>query len=79
LNGDERNKEICNKIAIKHAQIRNQYTPATGIYNWSHIDKARLYGLVVRVPGYRSRHPGLPDFLRSGGSGTGSTQPSEDN
>jgi hypothetical protein len=36
----------------------------------------RLCGLVVRVPGYRSRGPG---FLRSSGSGTGSTQPRECN
>jgi hypothetical protein len=27
----------------------------------------------------RVRSPGLPDFLRSSGSGTGSTQPREDN
>jgi hypothetical protein len=44
----------------------------------------RICGLVVSVPGYRSRGPGfdspaLPDFLRSGESGTGSTQPREDN
>jgi hypothetical protein len=43
----------------------------------------RLCGLVVRVPGYRSRGPGsipaLPDFLRSSGSGTGFTQPREYN
>jgi hypothetical protein len=37
-----------------------------------------LCGLVVSVPGYRSRglrfdSPALPDFLRSSGSGTGST------
>jgi arylsulfatase A-like enzyme len=42
-----------------------------------------LCGLVVRVPGYRSRGPGsirtLPDFLKSNGSGTGCTQPREDN
>jgi hypothetical protein len=42
-----------------------------------------LCGLVVRVPGYRSRGPGsnpaLPDCLRSSGSGTGSTQPREYN
>jgi hypothetical protein len=43
-----------------------------------------LCGLVVRVPGYRSRGPGfvspaLPDFLRSSGPGTGSTQFREDN
>jgi hypothetical protein len=40
----------------------------------------RLSGLVVRVPGYRSRSPGsIPgaDFLRSNGSATGSTQPRE--
>jgi hypothetical protein len=41
-------------------------------------------GLVVRVPGYRSRGHGfqfltLSDILRSSGSGTGSTQPREDN
>jgi hypothetical protein len=39
----------------------------------------RLCGLVVRVPSYRSRGPGsipgLPDFVKSSGSGTGSTQP----
>jgi hypothetical protein len=38
-----------------------------------------LYGLVLRVPGYRSRGPGsiptIPDFLRSNGPETGSTQP----
>jgi hypothetical protein len=38
----------------------------------------RLCGVVVRVPGYRSRGP-VPDFLRSSGSGTGSTQPREYN
>jgi hypothetical protein len=43
----------------------------------------RLCGLVVRVPGYRFRDPGsIPGatrfFLRSGGSGTGSTQPLDD-
>jgi hypothetical protein len=44
----------------------------------------RLCGLVVRVSGYRYRGPGvrvpaLPEFLRSNGSGTGSTQPREVN
>jgi hypothetical protein len=40
-------------------------------------------GLVVRVPGYRSRGPGsIPGdtrFLRNSASGTGSTQSREDN
>jgi hypothetical protein len=42
-------------------------------------------GLVVRVPGYRSRGPGLihgaalPDFLRSSGFGTEYTPPPEYN
>jgi hypothetical protein len=39
----------------------------------------RLSDLVVRVLGYRSRFPSLSDFLRSSGSGTGSTQPREYN
>jgi hypothetical protein len=44
----------------------------------------RLCGLVVKVPGYRFRGPGLiPSstrfFLRSSGSGTGSTPPRDDN
>jgi hypothetical protein len=39
-----------------------------------------LCGLVVRVSCYRSRGPGVdPDFIRSSWSGTGSTQPREDN
>jgi hypothetical protein len=52
-------------------------------YNLHEGYYVRLCGLVVRVPGYRSRGPGsilvLPDFLRSSGSGTGSTQPREYN
>jgi hypothetical protein len=43
----------------------------------------RLCSLVVRITGCRSRgqirFPALPDFLRSSGSGTGSTQPREYN
>jgi hypothetical protein len=43
----------------------------------------RLSGLVVRVPGYRSTGPGsIPgatNFLRTSGSGTGTTQPREYN
>jgi hypothetical protein len=44
----------------------------------------RLCGLVVKVPDYRFRGPcSIPGatrfFLRSSGSGTGSTQPRDDN
>jgi hypothetical protein len=44
----------------------------------------RLCGLVVRVSWlkiqmFRVGFPAVPDFLRSSGSGTGSTQPREDN
>jgi hypothetical protein len=54
------------------------------INNEYHLRKDRFCGLVVRVPGYRSRGPGsIPDatrfFLRSSESGTGSTQSREDN
>jgi hypothetical protein len=42
-----------------------------------------VYGLAVRVSGYRPRGlgliPALPDFLRSSESGTGCTQPREYN
>jgi hypothetical protein len=44
----------------------------------------RLCGPLVRVPAYKSRGPGsIPGdtkfFLRNSGSGTGSTQPRDDN
>jgi hypothetical protein len=51
---------------------------------WSYISCDRLCGLVVKVPDYRFRGPGsIPAasrfFVRSSGSGTGSTQPRDDN
>jgi hypothetical protein len=47
--------------------------------NLCYIEEGRLCGLAVGVPGYRSRGPGFDsrDFLRSSGSGTGSTHPRE--
>jgi hypothetical protein len=43
--------------------------------------KIKKVGLTLWSSGQRSRvrFPALPDFLRSSGSGTGSTQPREDN
>jgi hypothetical protein len=61
------------------AQIQNN-----GRINLKEINyKGRPCGLEVRVPGYRFRGPGtIPSatrlFLRSSGSGTGSTQPRDD-
>jgi hypothetical protein len=49
------------------------HNPST-ILSYSMSLNDRLSGLVVRV-----RFPALPNFLRSCGSGTGSTQPREDN
>jgi hypothetical protein len=41
------------------------------VVQWSEI--------LATVPEVRGRFPALPDFLRSSGSGTGSTQPREYN
>jgi hypothetical protein len=37
------------------------------------------FELILLLPTLWVRFPALPDFLRSSGSGTGSTQPREDN
>jgi hypothetical protein len=62
---------------VRHKKIEIHLTPV-GFF----ID--RLCGVVVWVPGYRSRGPGFHSphyqaFLRPGGSGAGSTQPHADN
>jgi hypothetical protein len=41
--------------------------------------RVRLSEFLATDPEVRVRFPALPDFLRSGGSGTGSTQPREHN
>jgi hypothetical protein len=50
-----------------------------GIYKNKFWFEDRLRGLVIRIPAtdpeVQVRFPALPDFLRSSGSGTGSTQP----
>jgi hypothetical protein len=57
------------------------YKLTIGLFTISLIIFDCLCGLVARVPGYRPRvrFPALPDFLRSSGSGAGSTQPREYN
>jgi hypothetical protein len=53
------------------------------IGNFAYMTLYAFCDLVLRAPGYRSRGPDLfptlPDFLRSSGSGTGSTQSREYN
>jgi hypothetical protein len=68
---------IANKTKFSHIMIVINYKNTKKKYD-------RLCGLVVRDTGYKSRGPrnrlpALPDFLRSSWSGTGSTQPYEDN
>jgi hypothetical protein len=46
---------------------RRPYLWSSGQSSWLHIQISRV------------RFPALPDLLRSSGSGTGSTQPREDN
>jgi hypothetical protein len=56
-------------------------TDSFGLF-YSYVGYDRLCGLVVRVLGYRSGGPGsIPGTSRkkSSGSGTGSTQPRENN
>jgi hypothetical protein len=65
-------------------QFNRQFSP-TRRHNFMSANTCldHLCGLVVRVPDYRSRgrvrFTAVPDFLRSSGSGTGSTQPLEYN
>jgi hypothetical protein len=68
-------------LRSKLISSKNATSPANIIIDLITIT---IRGLVVRVSGYRFRGTrvrflALPDFLRSSGSGTGSTQPREDN
>jgi hypothetical protein len=62
-----------------------KYYKHVPFYNFICLDLQHICGLVVSVPGYRSRSPGLIPgattflFRKSSGSGTGSTQPRDDN
>jgi hypothetical protein len=76
--------KISNVLGTVHASVikwnfgKRSYSDAPD--RWWSFATFRLCGLVIRVPGYRSRGPGsfsaLPDFLSSG-SGTEYTQPRE--
>jgi hypothetical protein len=80
------------RAIVLRSTIRGCINPLPHTSSWPgiHINAGivhrwdRLCSLVVRVSGYiiqrsRVRFAALPDFLRSSGSGTGSTQPREDN
>jgi hypothetical protein len=73
------NLRVC--IAINFLSISVGYSLGFSTYNG--MSTYRLCGLVVSVPGYRSKvrvqFLALPDFLRSSGSGTVSSQPREYN
>jgi hypothetical protein len=59
--------EFYNRIAIK----------TWAVLSSGRLHSDRLCGLLVRVPEVQVQLPALPDFLRSSGSATGSTQPRE--
>jgi hypothetical protein len=79
-----RRSDIRNGTSGRRA-LGSRARPDVGSVIWTLIRPMlsvdHLCGLVVTVPGYRSgvRFPELPDFVRSCGSGAGSTQPREYN
>jgi hypothetical protein len=64
----------CYSLMVCTAVRRWAYSCAKFMILWSSGQISRLQSQRSRV-----RVPALPDFLRSSGSGTGSTQPREDN
>jgi hypothetical protein len=70
-------------ILVQRAEQHNREEKSKNRSNVKSITDL-ICGLVVRVPGYRSRDPrvrflALPDFLKYSGSGIGFTQPREGN
>jgi hypothetical protein len=75
----------CNKASVLGPTSGSfSYKMRIMLFSYLYRFGDRLYGLVVRVSWLqiqrsRVRFPALPDVLRSRWSGTGSTQPREDN
>jgi hypothetical protein len=64
-------RHICNHYLVLSY---DEYKPSSGPLLWSSGQSSWL-----QIQRSRVRFPALPDFLRSSGSGTGSTQLREDN
>jgi hypothetical protein len=93
LNDCKKSAELCNNLFRPICFLKHCTNIPVPLFNFhtSYLNlvytkslKDRLCGLAVRVPGYKSRGPGFESrryqiFLRRSGSGTGSTQPREDN
>jgi hypothetical protein len=77
-------EEMLSHLRVVVVRIEKLVAEAGNISGTQRKGNDRLCGLVVKVPGYRFRGPGsIPGatrfFLRSSESGTGSTQPRDDN
>jgi GTPase involved in cell partitioning and DNA repair len=62
------NKMDVAEAQFKYDEVKDQLRHLSGKFPTLlnlHAACDHLCGLVVRVPGYRSRFPALPDFLRS--------------
>jgi hypothetical protein len=64
---------------LLHSQTFFNFSCHPTVYMVWILTASRLCGLVLQIQRSRVRLPALSDFLRSSGSGKGSTQPSEDN
>jgi hypothetical protein len=68
------NQKTATHAADLHFTVTEGYKLNSSFPLWSSGQSFWL-----QIQGSWVRFPGLPDFLRSSGSGTGSTQPREDN
>jgi hypothetical protein len=66
-------------VCTHGAQMRVTMTQVALLSGFSYNIHDRLRGLVATDPEVPVRFPALPDFVRSSGSGTESTQPREYN
>jgi hypothetical protein len=72
LFGNNKKKKLAARI--KRYIRRNLFSP----YGWL-LTASSGQSSWLQIKSSRVRFPALPDFLRRSGSGTGSTQPREDN